>query len=82
MCVIYHFQFLQNQKYNNKCGKGGVDKSQKKKMHDDVIKWNHFSALVALCAVTGEFPSQRPVIRSFDVFFDMCVSNKRLSKQS
>ena len=32
-----------------------------------------FSALLALCAgnspVTGEFPSQRPLARSFDVFF-------------
>ena len=51
--------------------------------------WRHqmetFSALLALCAgnspVTGEFPSQRPVTRSFDVFFDLCL-NKRLSKQS
>ena len=32
-------------------------------------------------AVTGEFPLQRPVTRSFDAFFDLCV-NKRLSKQS
>ena len=44
-----------------------------------------FSALLALCAgnlpVTGEFPAQRPVTRSFDVFFDMRL-NKRLSKQS
>ena len=44
-----------------------------------------FSALLALCAgnsqVTGEFPSQRPVARSFDVFFDLCL-DKRLSKQS
>ena len=43
-----------------------------------------FSALLALCAgnspVTGEFPAQRPVTRSFDVFFDLCL-NKRLSKQ-
>ena len=43
-----------------------------------------FSALLGLCAgnspVTGEFPSQRPVTRSFDVFFDLCL-NKRLSKQ-
>ena len=30
---------------------------------------------------TGEFPSQRPVTRSFDVFFDLRL-NKRLSKQS
>ena len=44
-----------------------------------------FSAFLALCAgnspVTGEFPTQRPVTRSFDVFFDMHL-NKRLSKQS
>ena len=42
-----------------------------------------FSALLALCAenspVTGEFPSQRPVTQSFDVFFDLRL-NKRLSK--
>ena len=45
----------------------------------------NFSALLALCAgnspVTGEFPSQNPVTRSFDVFFDLRL-NKRLSKQS
>ena len=28
----------------------------------------------------GEFPAQRPVTRSFDVFFDLRL-NKRLSKQ-
>ena len=51
--------------------------------------WRHqmetFSALLAFCAenspVTGEFPSQRPVTRSFHVFFDMRL-NKRMSKQS
>ena len=31
--------------------------------------------------ITGEFPSQRPVKRSFDVFFDLRL-NKRLSIQS
>ena len=44
-----------------------------------------FSALVALCAgnspVTGEFPAQRPVTQSFDVFFDLYLY-KRLRKQS
>ena len=34
-----------------------------------------FSALLAFCAgnspVTGEVPTQRPVTRSFDVFFDL-----------
>ena len=51
--------------------------------------WRHemetFSALLAICAgnspVPGEFPTQRPVTWSFDVFFDLCL-NKRLSKQS
>ena len=31
--------------------------------------------------VTGDFPAQRPMMRSFDVFFDLRL-NKRLSKQS
>ena len=52
---------------------------------NDVIKWKHISALLALCAgnspVTGEIPSQRPVTRSFDILFDLSM-NKRLSKQS
>ena len=43
-----------------------------------------FSALPAICAgnspVPGEFPAQRPVTRSFGVFFDLRL-NKRLSKQ-
>ena len=52
-------------------------------------RWRHqmktFSALLALCVVnspiTGEFPAQRPVTRSFDVFFDLRL-DKRLSKHS
>ena len=43
-----------------------------------------FSALLAFCVEfsgRGEFPSQRPVTRSFDVFFDLCL-NKQVSKQS
>ena len=44
-----------------------------------------FSALIALCEgnapVTGEFPAQGPVARSFEVFFDLHM-NKRLGKQS
>ena len=42
-------------------------------------------ALLALCAgnspVTAEFPSQRPVTRSFNIFFDLHL-NKRSNKQS
>ena len=44
-----------------------------------------FSDLLAFCAenwpVTGELPSQRSVMRSLDVFFDLCLI-KQLSKQS
>ena len=51
--------------------------------------WRHqmetFSALLTICAgnspVPGEFPAQRPVTRSFDVYFDL-RPNKRLRKQS
>ena len=51
--------------------------------------WRHqmetFSALLAICAgnspVSGEFPAQRPVTRSFDVFLDVRII-KRLSKHS
>ena len=50
--------------------------------------WRHemetYSESSALCAVnspaTGEFPVQRPVTRSGDIFFDPLL-NKRLSKQ-
>ena len=55
----------------------------------NLIWWHHemetFSALLALCEgkppVTGWFPPQRSVTRSFDVCFDLRL-NKRLSKQS
>ena len=42
-----------------------------------------FSPLLALCAgnTPVNSPSQRPVMRSFDIFFDLRM-NKRLSKQS
>ena len=50
--------------------------------HDDVIKWKHFPRYW-LCegnsSVTGEFPAQRPVTRSYDVFFDLYL-NTQLSK--
>ena len=53
-------------------------------LHEEA-SWDHqmetFSALLALCVgnspVTGEFPSQRPVTQSFDVFLGLCM-NKQL----
>ena len=58
--------------------------------YKDIIRswWRHqmetFSALLAICAGnspgTSEFPAQRPVARSFDVFCDLRL-NKLLSKQ-
>ena len=54
-----------------------------------LARWRHqmetFSALLVICVgnslVTGEFPAQRPVTRSSDVFFELCL-NKWLGKQS
>ena len=57
--------------------------------HQATMTWWHhqmetFSVLLSLCAgnspVPGEFPAQRPVTRTFEVFFDL-RPNKRLSKQ-
>ena len=52
--------------------------------HDDVIKWKHFPRYWPFVRgnspETGEFPTQRPVTRSFDGFVDLRL-NKRLSKQ-
>ena len=56
-------------------------------MHHSELKCAHFfySVCLALCAgnspVTGQFPSQRPVTRGFDILFDLRL-NKRLSKRS
>ena len=54
-----------------------------RKLHDDVIKWKHFPhywPFVREFTGPGEFPAQKPVTRSFDVFFDLRL-NKRWSKQ-
>ena len=54
--------------------------------HDDFIKWKHFPCywpfvgVIRQSPVTIELPSQRPLMRSFDVFFDLRC--KRLSKKS
>ena len=56
---------------------------------EEILSWwchqmETFSTLLAFCAgnspVTGEFPSQRPVTQSFNVFFDLHL-NQQLSKQ-
>ena len=55
---------------------------------DDQLWWRHqvetFAALLAFCErnppVTGGFPSQRPMTRTFDVFFSDLRQNKLLSK--
>ena len=52
-------------------------------LHGDVIKWKHFPRYWPFFAgnspVPGEFPTQRPVTRSFDVFFDLRL-NKPVCK--
>ena len=52
--------------------------------------WRHqmetFSALLALCEgnppVTGGFPSQGPVTRGFDVFFDLLLKKNKNKKKN
>ena len=51
-------------------------------VHDDVIKRKHFRVTGPLCGEftgPGEFPTQRPVTRSFDVFYYLPL-NTRLCK--
>ena len=48
--------------------------------HDDVIKWKHFPRNWPFVRGIHRFPTQRPVTRSFDVFFDLRL-NKWLRKQ-
>ena len=58
--------------------------------HNNGPWWRHqmetFSALLALCAgnspVTGEFPSQRPVMWSFNMFFDLRLKNGRVNNRN
>ena len=68
--LLYHFAFTDG--YRHLRGKY------------DVIKWKHFPRywpfLRGNSPATVEFPSQRPVTRSFDVFFDLHLNN-RLSIQ-
>ena len=49
-----------------------------------MIKWKKSSALLALCGenspVTDEFPTQRSVTRSFDIFFDLRL-NQQVCKE-
>ena len=53
--------------------------------HDDVIKWKHFLRywpfVRGIHRSLVNSPAQRPVKRSFDVFFDLCLI-KWLSKHS
>ena len=81
MCisVTYHFRLWFSHELCN-------DASLEVAIHNMMTtSIGNISALLALCAgnspVTGEFPSQRPVRRSFDVFFDLRL-NQRLSKQT
>ena len=54
-------------------------------LHDDVIEWKSFPCYCPFVRGIHRSPvsshAQRPVTRSFDVFFDRRL-NKRLSKQS
>ena len=53
-------------------------------LHEDVIKWihlpRHWPFVWEIHRSPDEFPAQRPVTRSLDIFFDLYL-NKRMSKQ-
>ena len=79
-------------KHENNSRADGIENNVAWDECDIITWWSHqmewmewFFALLSLCAwnslVTGEFPSQRPVTHSFDVFFHLRL-NKWLSKQS
>ena len=73
-CLSLLWLRFEAKRYSDVCGS----------CNDDVIKWKNFRVTGPLC---GEFtgrrwiPRQRPVTRSFDVFFDLRL-NKQLGKQS
>ena len=79
-------QSYRNSKHNNSVGSS--DTQTFRRSLDTRSWWRHqmetFSALLAICGVnspvTCDFPTQRPVTPSFDVFFDLRL-NKRLSKK-
>ena len=52
---------------------------EKAMKYANINAWSIFYMMTS--PVPGEFPTQRPVTRSSDVFFDLCL-NKQLSKQS
>ena len=58
-----------------------LDKHEACQLHDDVIKWKHYPRYWPFVQGNHRSRVQRPVTRSFDVFFDLCL-NKRFSKQS
>ena len=68
----FHLRELQDrEKQSNLC------------IDDDVIKWKHFRVTGPLCGeVTGHrrIRLTKPMMRSFDVFFDLRL-NKRLWRQ-
>ena len=78
--------------WNLACAPAAVPTAMRMGMYNEELKGQHMMtssngniyALLDICAgnspVTGEFPTQRPVTRSFYVFFDLRM-NKRLSKQ-
>ena len=83
LCMLFHTDTL-------RCSKSrGLNKLGPNQTLQRKPFWRHqmetFSASLAICAgnspASGDFPAQRPVTRSFDVFFGLCL-NKRLRKQS
>ena len=91
LCIRNHSLPAFPSKLCHCCGGNGIVAPMQWRNNPQEIAtwWRHqretFSALLAICAgnspVTVEFPAQRPVTRSFEVFFDL-HRNNRSSKPS
>ena len=82
---VFIWSFLVNIGLGNGLMHDGTKPLPEPMLISGAMRFIRNSALLALCAgkstVTGEFPAQRPVTRSFDVLFDLRLNNQ-LSKQS
>ena len=88
-CSIHRSQHIKHWKFYSTVWNETLSSVSHPSTRISITWWHHqmetFSTLLAICAVnspvTGEFPTQRPVTWSFDVFVDLRL-NKHLSKQT
>ena len=75
---ITRFNIMGSMKWNFTLGKVSATQAMMTSSNENIFR--ETGPLCGGITGPGEFPTQRPVTRSFDVLFDLCL-NKRLSKQ-